>query len=141
MPGPRRPAPGDVWRYPYLWARQAGDGETEGRKPRPCALILTLPTATGETEIILLAITTKAPRPEQAAIAVPPMERRRARLDADAPLWIMLDEYNSDILERSWYFDPDGRIGAFGETFLGQVKAALVTVLRAHRSKRIRRSD
>lgn len=141
MVGSRTPTPGDVWRYPNLWARQAGDGETEGRKPRPCALVLTLPIATGETEIILLAITTRSPRPDQPAVAVPPMERRRAQLDSDAPLWIMLDEYNSDILERSWYFDPDDRIGTFGEAFLGQVKAALVTVLKARRSQRVRRSD
>ena len=26
-----------VLRYPYLWARQADRGETEGRKPRPVA--------------------------------------------------------------------------------------------------------
>ena len=33
------PKIGDVWRYPYLWKREALEGEDAGRKPRPTALL------------------------------------------------------------------------------------------------------
>ncbi|MEZ2127876.1 MULTISPECIES: hypothetical protein [unclassified Sinorhizobium] len=34
-----------VIRYPYLWAREAGRGETEGRKERPVAVGVRMPAA------------------------------------------------------------------------------------------------
>ncbi|APG87413.1 hypothetical protein SAMCCGM7_pC0208 (plasmid) [Sinorhizobium americanum CCGM7] len=37
-----------VIRYPYLWARQAGKGETEGRKDRPVAVGVRLPRPDGD---------------------------------------------------------------------------------------------
>jgi hypothetical protein len=37
-----------VIRYPYLWAREAGKGETEGRKDRPVAVGVRLPRPDGD---------------------------------------------------------------------------------------------
>ncbi|MBU6299627.1 MAG: hypothetical protein KGJ79_13860 [Alphaproteobacteria bacterium] len=34
---------GAVIRFPYLWAREAARGETEGRKPRPGAVGVRIP--------------------------------------------------------------------------------------------------
>ena len=52
------PKAGDVLRYPYLWARQARAGETEGRKLRPCAVVLAVTNRTDRTHLRLCAVTT-----------------------------------------------------------------------------------
>ena len=125
-----RPVSGDVWRYPYLWRWQHDTGETEGRKQRPSAFIAVLPDGAGRTNLFILAITSMPPK-DRLALEVPQIEKRRAGLD-DLPLWIMLDEYNHDLLEGSYYFDPNERIGAFSNAFHQEV---LRTFLRAARAK------
>ena len=52
------PIEGDVWRYPYLWARKTKRGETEGRKNRPAVIAVTLTPEDGDATVFLLAITT-----------------------------------------------------------------------------------
>ena len=67
------PRVGHVMRYPYLWARQAYLGETEGRKARPCAVVLAIANQVGQTELRLCAITTQPPNPTNRALSVPEM--------------------------------------------------------------------
>ena len=129
----RKPVSGDVWRYPYLWRWQHEAGETEGRKLRPAAFVAVLPDKAGKTNLFILPITSLPPK-DRLAVEVPQIERRRAGLD-DIPLWIILDEYNHDLLEGSYYFDPNARIGAFSSAFHQEV---LRTFLRAARAKRSR---
>jgi hypothetical protein len=74
------------------------------------------------------------PPQDRLAIEVPQIEKRRAGLD-DLPLWIILDEYNHDLMEVSYYFEPDARIGAFSKAFH---RKALSAFLRAARSKQSR---
>ena len=45
------------------------------------------------------------------------MEKRRAGLDATLRLWIILDEYNQDILGRSFYLEPEPPLGRFSKAF------------------------
>ena len=143
---PAAPEVGDVWSYPYLWARQHADGETEGRKARPCALILLLRQedemgGKAATLVVLLAITTQPPRDGVAAVEVPLIERRRAGLDADRPLWVIVDEHNEDILPGSYDFEPGGRIGSFSPAFTGQVRRAKMEAIRTRRSRRVPRRE
>jgi len=135
------PAVGDVWSYPYLWARQARDGEVEGRKARPCALILLLRRDDGRTLMVLLAITSQRPREDEMAVEVPQIERRRAGLDADRPLWVIVDERNEDVLPGSWDFEPGGRIGQFSAAFTGQIRQAKMEAIRTRRSRRVPRRE
>jgi hypothetical protein len=51
---------GTVIRYPYLWAREARDGETEGRKDRPVAVGVRLGRMDGDL-ILLFPITSRQP--------------------------------------------------------------------------------
>jgi hypothetical protein len=37
---------------------------------------------------------------------------------------VITDEFNTDILERSWYHAPNLRRGAFSPAFLGQILKA-----------------
>lgn len=128
-----KPISGDVWRYPYLWRWQHEAGETEGRKRRPTAFIAAVPGSDGKTNLFILPITSLPPQ-DRLAIEVPQIEKRRAGLD-DLPLWIILDEYNHDLMEVSYYFEPDARIGAFSKAFH---RKALSAFLRAARSKQSR---
>lgn len=128
-----KPASGDAWRYPYLWRWQHEAGETEGRKQRPVVFVAVVQDKAGSNHLFVLPITTLPPK-DRLAVEVPQIERRRTGLD-DLSLWIILDEYNHDLLERSYYFDPAERVGAFSNMFHQNV---LKSFLRAAREKRSR---
>ncbi|WP_292642862.1 hypothetical protein [Mesorhizobium sp.] len=135
-----RPIAADVWRYPYLWYRQHGEGETEGRKSRPVAFVAVLPGKAGGTNLFVLAITSTQPGRDRVAVSIPEIERHRAGLDP-IPLWVMVDEYNHDILETSAYFEPAARIGAFSPSFHKKIMFAFAAVVRTGQSKAIPRAD
>ena len=105
-----------VIRYPYLWARQAETGETEGRKHRPTAVGVRIARADGDL-VLLFPITSKQPEANRFAAEVPATEKWRAGLDADMRLWIILDEYNTDRIEHSFYIEPELQIGRFSKVF------------------------
>lgn len=135
------PRAGAVLRYPYLWARQAGRGETEGRKIRPCAVILALKAEHGQTELRLCAVTTQPPQQGTHAIEVPEIEKRRAGLDSGLQLWVVVDEHNVDVFEQSFYIEPHSQIGTFSSAFTKDLQAEMIVALRKRNSKAIRRRD
>jgi hypothetical protein len=118
------PPEGAVIRYPYLWAAERDRGEAAGRKPRPVCLVLRLREAALH-HLILLPVTSKAPSARRTAIEIPEMERRRAGLTRYARAWVIADEYNYDIAERSYHFDADAILGAFSPAFLRRVAEVL----------------
>ena len=105
-----------VIRYPYLWAREADKGETEGRKERPVAVGVRLPRPDGDL-VLFFPISTKQPEPARFSAEIPAIEKRRAGLDTDLRLWIIVDEYNTDRVGRSFYLEPDPPIGRFSKAF------------------------
>lgn len=105
-----------VIRYPYLWARQARAGETEGRKDRPVTVGVRLRRMDGDF-VLFFPITTKEPEKSRFAAEIPDIEKRRAGLDADRRLWVILDEFNTDIVGRSFYLEPEPPIGRFSKAF------------------------
>ena len=132
---------GAVLRYPYLWARQSKNGETEGRKPRPCAVILALKSGNDQTELRLCAVTTQLPQTGTCAVEVPEIEKRRAGLDGGSQLWVIVDEHNVDVLEQSFYIEPRSQIGAFSSAFTKDLQAEMIVALRQRNSKSVRRRD
>lgn len=66
---------------------------------------------------LFFPITTKQPEPNRFAVEIPAIEKRRAGLDVDLRLWIILDEFNSDIIGRSFYLEPEPPIGHFSKAF------------------------
>jgi hypothetical protein len=123
---------GHVVRYPYLWLWQRDLGRDEGEKDRPACLALMFKSQVQNlTHLILLAITGTPPRPDQTAIEIPLLELRRAGLTDTKQGWIIVSEYNYDILERSWDFPihtpPQGR---FSLPFLKKAQAAALETIR-----------
>ena len=118
------PANGSVLYSPYLWRWQHEKGETEGRKDRPVCLLLAIPGAR-RAHILLFAISGTPPAAEQVALVVPPLERRRAGLLEWKEAWITVSEFNFDVGEGSWYFDPKTEIsGKFSSAFIAKVALA-----------------
>lgn len=133
------PQQGEIWRYDYLWRWQHDGGETEGRKRRPVALVAVVRRAEGSF-LFLLPITSSPPIGGRLSVEITQMELRRAGLD-DIPSWVMIDEYNFDRLETSYYFDRRSRVGRFGAAFHRRVLQAFLEAGRAQRVKRVPRFD
>jgi len=108
---------GCVIRFPYLWVREAARGETEGRKPRPVAVGVRIARRGGDDILVLFPITSQPPSPGRFATEIPEMEKRRAGLDATLRLWIILDEYNQDTVNQSFYREPGPPLGRFSKAF------------------------
>lgn len=135
------PPNGSIIEYPYLWSDQDRRGETEGRKHRPVCVALTVRSSQSEHHVLLLAVSGQAPRPDQAALAIPEIERRRAGLTRYPAAWITTSEYNYDILERSFYYDPNAAVlGALSQSFMAKVATELRERLR-RRSARVSRIE
>jgi len=108
---------GAVLRYPYLWARQVAHGETEGRKFRPVAVGVRILKPKGEDVLVLFPVTGQEPAPGRFAAEIPDTEKRRAGLDGTMRLWIVLDEYNQDVIGRSFYLEPEPPLGYLSKAF------------------------
>jgi hypothetical protein len=107
---------GVVVRYSYLWARQAQAGETEGRKDRPVAVGVRIPRLDGDL-VLFFPITSKHPEAGRFVAEIPAIEKRRAGLDSDMRLWLILDEFNTDIVGQSFYLEPSPPLGCFSKAF------------------------
>jgi hypothetical protein len=108
---------GAVIRFPYLWSREAVKGESEGRKFRPVTVGVRVPKPGGDDVLVLFPITSQAPARERFAVEIPVTEKRRAGLDEIVRLWIVLDEYNQDVIGRSFYLKPEPPLGYLSKAF------------------------
>lgn len=136
-----KPQPGDVFRYAYLWKRQQQDGETEGRKSRPACIAVTMATAEGDTVLFILPLTTQPPMKDRLAIAVPAIEARRAGLDSHRSIWVILDELNTDVFERSYALEDRERLGAFSRKFTNQLTTRLLQIVKDGGANIVPRTD
>lgn len=137
----KRPQKGDVWHYDYLWHWEHEAGRQNARKSRPTALVTTFVDKSGRTNLFWVPITSKRPQAKRIAIEVPQMERHRAGLASDLRLWVMVDEYNHEFLETSFYIDPTGYRGAFSAPFTERVLDALIEVGRSGQLNMVKRHD
>ena len=121
---------GAIIDYPYLWRWQRDRGESEGRKERPTCVLLAV-RAGGLTHLALLPISSRRPSGDQLALEIPETERKRAGLSEFHEAWITISEYNYDIAERSFYFDPSAPIlGRFSRSFVTQLARAAAPLFR-----------
>lgn len=92
MPHPN-PEAGLVIGYSYLWQDQAEQGHVEGRKNRPCAIILTVVNEQDEQIVMVLPITHTKPQNNNEGIEIPPAVKVRLGLDGEQS-WIIISELN-----------------------------------------------
>jgi hypothetical protein len=108
---------GTVFRYSYLWRREQQKGETEGRKERPVTVGVRIEEPNGQDALIVLPITSKMPEDGRFASEIPEIEKRRAGLDATRRLWIILDEYNGDVIGKSYYLLDQKPLGQLSKSY------------------------
>jgi hypothetical protein len=91
------PKAGLVVSYAYLWSEELEKGQTEGRKDRPCAIILavehTEPDGNKRKRVAVAPITHSPPSDPNTAIEIPLRVKQYLRLDSERS-WIVLDEIN-----------------------------------------------
>ena len=103
------PSPGLVIGYSYLWVQESRRGMDEGRKDRPCAIVIASRGEDGDTVVTVAAITHSQPRDPREAIEIPSDIKRRLGLD-DERSWVICSE-----LTRFVWPGPDIRPVSRGE--------------------------
>jgi len=92
MPFPE-PEPGLVISYAYLWRHEHHKGQTEGRKARPCVIILSVKETEGEQVVTVVPVTHTPPSDKTLAVEIPLKVKHCLKLD-DRRSWIRVDEVN-----------------------------------------------
>jgi len=133
------PESGDIVIYPYLWLREAAAGETEGRKSRPSCVAVSLEKSDHHV-LFLLPITTQAPTKGTHAIEIPQLEKQRIGLDIGVRSWVVVDEYNLDIAENSYYLEPQEPIGRVSRQFLVAISRAFYSALQDEPGREVDRT-
>ena len=135
------PKPGLVIRYSYLWATEYEKGNEEGRKDRPCAIVVARQLVAGRAIVTVVPVTHVPPRDPNDAVEIPAALKAHLGLD-DLPSWIVVTETN-DFL----WPGPDLRplpnatprrydYGMLPPRFFIHVRNK---ILQAHRSRRLNR--
>jgi hypothetical protein len=140
------PVPGLVIRYSYLWHSEHMAGHEEGRKDRPCAIVLALTRGETGKEVVVLPVTHSPPSKEQPAIEIPPAVKLRLGLDGQRS-WVVLSEANL----FSWP-GPDLRpavngdlstvsFGLLPRSFFHAIRDKFVRAFRGRRIRVVPRSE
>jgi hypothetical protein len=97
MAGFPEPEVGLVISYSYLWKEEEERGQVEGRKDRPCAIVLAIDhpdaEADGHKQVAVVPITHSPPHDPNVAVEIPPRVKEHLGLDAERS-WVILDEVN-----------------------------------------------
>jgi hypothetical protein len=127
-----------------LWRREFDEGREEGRKDRPCAVVLAAPTTSGGTQVYVLPVTHTPPNDPRMAIEIPARVKQHLRLD-DEKSWIVLDEIN-DFLWPGYDLRPvpgsrpsRADYGTLPPRFFDKVRTAFLALARERRIKRVPR--
>jgi hypothetical protein len=139
------PSVGDVIRYGYLWKSESDSGRLEGRKDRPCAVVIVATTEGDESIITVLPITHTQPADTSEAIEIPAATKQRLDLD-DERSWIVLTEANRfrwpgpDLRFVQKHGKKTARYGTLPYAFIQRIRIALVERIRNSRVEVVRRS-
>ena len=93
MPLPE-PEPGLVFRYDFLWRREADAGR-DTSKERPACIAVATDSEMARRRVVILPITHSRPSKAAFGIELPDTVRRALGLD-DEPCWVIVSEYNID---------------------------------------------
>jgi hypothetical protein len=133
------PRIGDVILYSYLWQSEHLQGLEEGRKDRPCAVLLSVETSDGTTEFVVLPITHSPPHPGREAVEIPAITKQRLGLDAERS-WLVLDEANRFVWpgpDIRPFDGPNGStvsLGTLPPKFFAHVRTRFVELARARKA-------
>jgi hypothetical protein len=120
-------------------------GQDEGRKDRPCTVIIAAPDLAGGTRVYLLPVTHTPPGDPGVAIEIPGRIKQHLGLD-DERSWIVLDEVN-DFLWPGYDLRPVPGVqparmdyGVLPPRFFDAVRTAFLELARARQVRRTPRT-
>src|SRR5204863_9843362 len=89
------PEPGLVISYAYLWSDEAERGLVEGRKDRPCAIIVAIEHSERalRKQVAVVPITHAPPHDPNVEIEIPRRVKEHIGLDGEG-YWFVLDVFN-----------------------------------------------
>jgi len=87
------PEPGLVISYAYLWRSEYEQGQEEGLKDRPCAIVLTIQDDEGDTVVTVVPVTHATPDRPDEVVELPLATKQRLGLDAERS-WVIVSEVN-----------------------------------------------
>ena len=88
------PQVGLVISYAFLWSHEHSLGIQEGRKSRPCAIVVATDNdSNGGTRIIVAPITHSPPKDPRLAVEIPPKVKAHLGLDGERS-WVVCAELN-----------------------------------------------
>jgi len=127
----RRLQSGVVVNYPYLWRWQHERGRDNAEKERPVCLAIALwNEAQKLTLLVILPISGTEPLKDRRALEIPTLEIRRSGLSMFKQAWLTVDEYNYDIVERSYHYDPNQiPRGSFSPRFMEEIRQSVRPML------------
>ena len=64
-------------------------------------------------------------------IEVPQIESQRVGSETHVRKWVMLDEINTDILERSYVWEDRTPIGTFSSVFTSKIQSSLIALAKS----------
>lgn len=111
------PEAGLVVSYAFLWSEEHAAGFIEGRKDRPCVVVLAVRAADGGTVVTVAPVTHARPAHDAAAIELPIATKLRLGLD-DARSWVVLGEVNEFVWPGPDLRPVPGAAGRFEYGFL-----------------------
>ncbi|MGJ5179888.1 hypothetical protein ACQR16_29565 [Bradyrhizobium oligotrophicum] len=85
--------------------------------------------------LLLFPITSQPPHAGRFAVEIPATEKRRAGLDIALRLWIVLDEYNQDVVGKSFYLEPEEPLGRLSRVFFLPVMKEFIAYRARARSE------
>jgi hypothetical protein len=91
------PEVGLVVSYSFLWSEEAEQGLVEGRKDRPCAIVLAVETDQRDEgkpyQVAVVPITHVPHHNAEVAVEIPPAVKKHLGLDGERS-WVVVDELN-----------------------------------------------
>lgn len=132
------PKPGLVFRYDYLWSRDAASGHDQG-KDRPACLVVAGDPLIAPNFVVILPITHTPPSGDTVAVEIPAKVKAALLLD-DARSWIIVSDFNVDQWPNGGLSPVPGGKGAWSYGFIppGLFKQVKDAFAAAHQAKRAR---
>jgi mRNA-degrading endonuclease toxin of MazEF toxin-antitoxin module len=111
------PEPGLVISYAYVWRKEHEEGQEEGRKNRPCVIVLSAEKQDKAMQVTVAPITHSLPNPASSCMEIPLRVKQHLGLD-DERSWVIFDEVNQFIWPGYDLRPIAGKTGEFAYGFL-----------------------
>ncbi len=125
MPLPR-PHPGLVICYEFLWNHEYQAGWTEGKKRRPCVIVLSVEDRMGDVVVTVAPVTHSEPSDPSHGVEIPRRLKDHLGLDQGRS-WVITTDLNEFIWPGDYVFPiPGGRLDQYD---YGTVTQSLLTAI------------